>query len=545
MPATVPTTIYRGSNDGRGPEIPPEAGSTGHRLVRLKGLFVPAVGSAQLHTAVVATVLLLDAILILFVPPKSSGVLLTGPAVYLILPAAASLYMGLVAISTSVPSPATGVRVGAILLPALSLAWAASLVGLIAFSGGPFAPVTRISASPWLYPACLSGISLPLAILWFGRAFELRQRLIGLSSAVIPPLIALASHPPGLGTGPTLAVVSATLFASAMLFQVSGTYLGRSAPSIPSLPPAVPRPVERPAGSPTRPSLWGRSQAGLRPTTGAGRPTPQDAVSLDATVPRTPARSTGRWPDVVSTGFDWLDGLFLGGLPRRGQVALMSEAGLGSEKVVWGTLAEALRRGESVVIATASSSVREIAEQMEKLAPGFTGYDRDGKVLWVDASGRGSSARSDPPGILGPGDYVRILSSLLSAAKEAERRSPRGFCLGFLGLSAMLDALDDPVGLAVLRNTVGILREHAALVTYSIEIRDQPRPAVKAILAELDGALLFRSANGRPLVKVFRLGPVETRDWVECRFDELRPRPPLRDQGVGVRTSPDLRASVP
>ncbi len=176
----------------------------------------------------------------------------------------------------------------------------------------------------------------------------------------------------------------------------------------------------------------------------------------------------------------------------------MANPGLGSDRVVWGTLSESLRRGETVVVVTASWSVRQIAEQMEQASPGFTEYDRGGRVLWVDASGQGRAARTQPPAILGPGDCVRLLASLHASASDATQRSPGGFCVAFLGISTLIEAVGEKQGLTVLRNAIAILHGCPALVTYSIELRAGLTPTVGAIQNDLEGTLVFRFDGGSP-----------------------------------------------
>ncbi|MGI0154878.1 MAG: RAD55 family ATPase, partial [Thermoplasmata archaeon] len=347
----------------------------------------------------------------------------------------------------------------------------------------------------------------------------------------------LPFRPFSLGVGVSVSLTSATLLLAAVLFLISGQYrhralaAGQQTPNS-ALPAPGPSSHFSPDFSPQRDVRSVGTAA--TPVLAPALPRPVRA----AMAAELPAPSvSGRWPDVVSTGFHWLDELLLGGFQRRAQLALVGEAGLGSEKVVWGTLTESLRRGESIVIVTTSWTVREIAEQMERFSPGFTDFDRGGRVLWVDASGKGSAARSDPLGIVGPGDSIRILGAVRTAATQAERQSPRGFTLGFLGVSSLVDAVGDPMALAVLRNAVAILRGFAVVVTYSVDLRGRPGPAVRSLLDEVDGTLLFQSLKGGTFVKVFRLGPVESRGWVPCRYYdrglELAPSGALRERGHG------------
>ena len=537
----------------QGPDVfrnsPPEDRTQGGRLPSPRSLLIPTGETTQIHTAAVAVVLVLDAMLILLLGPGLSAVASRGPPVYLLLPAAAAVYMSLASFSVVAAHRGRAGSDRAFVISSVSLAVSAVLAGLVATSGGTWGTVAGVPSSAWLYPACLAGITLPLASLWFGAETDPGTRRFGLVAALLPTLIALTALGPGLGPTAAVAVTSGTLLLCAGLFLVSGTFLGR-------VPPWRGPSPGLPAETSARPSRFHPFARFSRRYRQEGRSSSSDSLLASPRggnlISPTSSRSThraGRWPDVVSTGFGWLDDLFLGGLPRRGQLALVGEAGTGSERVVWGALAEGLRRGESVVIITASSTVREIAEQMERFRTGFTNRDRDGRVLWVDASGRGSAAQVNPPAIQGPGDCVRILGALLSAAKEAERQSPGGFCVSFLGVSSVLDAVDDPMAQAFFRNLVGILRERHASVTFSIELTTRPVSALVPILQELDGTLVFGSVNGRTSVRVFGYGPVATRGWVECQFDHrgnyLRPHPTLLAGNRGRSPTPEVGASVP
>ena len=512
----------------------------------LKNLFLPVGGAVSFHTAVVGAVLVVAAAFVAIAPPGFTGVLSSGPAIYLVLPAAAGLYMSLAAVSTSTTHQGPGRRTRAFFVPALLLAWTVGVLLLVVASDLPVGRSVFLASTPWLYPACLAGIGLPLASLWFDGPADPAHRTIGLCTALLPPLFAVAVVSPQLSNGGVIVLTYATLLLGAILFQISGTVRARSElyARSPSVPPTPAREGHRRSPYSARKPSTARGNRLLAPGPATAGIPERPVATAPASMPR-PGVSTGRWPDVVSTGFGWLDDLLLGGFPRRGQVALVGEPGLGSDRVVWGTLSESLRRGETVVVVTASWSVRQIAEQMEQASPGFTEYDRGGRVLWVDASGQGRAARTQPPAILGPGDCVRLLASLHAAASDATRRSPGGFCVAFLGISTLIEAVGEKQGLTVLRNAIAILHGCPALVTYSIELRAGLTPTVGAIQNDLEGTLVFRSTEGHPAVKVFRLTPVANRGWVECGFggrgNWLVPQPRPRAWGFPEAGSLDRR----
>jgi hypothetical protein len=532
MKSTMPGTPRTAPSPILGEEYPPGRRGRAGRFAGVLEFLFPFGEATRLHTSVVAAVLVLDAVLIIVLPARLSGITSTGPAVYLVLPVAAAVYMSLAAMSTHLAYRIPGNDLRSVLLPVASLGWSVGLLGLLAASAEPWRSSIGLSSTTWLLPASLAGIALPILSFWWGPSSDVGGRPVGLSAALLPPVIALLARPPNLTASAALIFTLAALLLAAALFEISGSYRGRSSPAV-TRPAPVPG-LTSPIALRSRLTflLRRRSPRGeVVPLTRA-EAVPPDATSVDSGGGSRSILTSGRWPNVVSSGSGWLDHLLLGGFPRRGQLALVGEAGLGIERVVWGTLAAGLRRGESVVIVTASLSVREIADRMERFRPGFTDFDRAGKVIWVDASGQGHAAHTDPQGILGPGDCVRILGALRNASKEAERQSPLGFCVGFLGITTMLETVGDSVGLAVLRNSAAILRGSPALVTYSLEISDRPGTAVGAMLAELDGTFLFRPIDGRPSVKVFRLGPVETRGWVECQFEI---RDPVSALGATVR----------
>jgi hypothetical protein len=548
MGSTAGRGANRGARAGDRGAARPESGPRRGWGKALVAAFLPIGDAVAFHTAVVAAVLILDAVLVLVAGPGATGVLPNRPAVYLVLPAAAGLYMSLATVSstTAQRGPVRGARGRAV--PTLLLAWASAVVVLVAATDGPDGAWVLSTSAVWLYPACLAGVALPLTSLWFARPADPTHRAAGVCAAALPPVLALVvllSRPEG---GPIAGLTFATLVGAAVLFQVSGSMRGWSSFSVPS--PVVP-PAPRDGRAQDRPPL-ARPHP---PIPSRHLPSPQPPVSVPGGLRSSPTTlssprgsSSGCWPDVVSTGFGWFDDLLLGGLPRRGQIAVVEEPGEGGDQIVWGALAEGLRRGETAVIVTASWSVREIAERMEHLAPGFTEYDRGGRVVWVDGSGQGSAARLTPPAIAGPGDCVRLLTALHAGAREAARRSPRGFCVGFLGVSSLIDVVGQERGLAVLRNAVAVLRASPALVTYQVELRPELVPVIKEIQADLDGTLIFRSLDGRPAVKVLRLTPVANRGWVECGFggrgNWLVPRPRPRGRGFDVPTTTDRRPSV-
>lgn len=486
---------------------------------------IPAEDDLPLHVIVVALVLGLDALLVAVAPPGFTGVSSNGATVYLVLPAAAALYMALAWLASASVQRAVGTRRPA-LLSALALGIALVLLGLVVTSAAPSEAAAIRPVLPWLLAACLAGVSVPVAAFWIVPPARALARSFGLAAAGAPPLLALALRSLLPSSDSAVLVTAVALGASAGLFYLSGALFGRTA-----LRTAVPAPkVPHPTG-PSPVALFGARPAGrtsgtplLAPPTPRSAPSHPVAGTGPTVVPGpTKPRMPGRWPDVISTGFAWLDDFFLGGFPRRGQLALLDDSGLASTAVMLGTLAAAIRRGEPVVIVTASARVSEVAQRLDRLNPGVLDGGRDRLIRWVDASGRKVPlGTAQVPNPLDRSEAVRVLTDIGAATRDAERASPRGFCLAFLGVASMARRVGDEAIATFLRNLVGILRERPANATYQFELGPQVPVGLRTALAEFDGMLLFRSVSGRPSLKVFQISPVASREWVECDFPGLR-----------------------
>jgi len=456
---------------------------------------------------VVSAILLFDALLLLsdrqVVVHLSAGS--PGSVAYLAGPLVAGIYLSLVLIAVRLLWPAPSGSPYALVGLVGPLALMAGLVTFVlaALSWGT---ALALSATPGFFALSLLGISAPLLALKFPAPRRTPASFVALAASLLPVPIALIVGLPVQGEYGTLYLTSGALFLGAVLYQVAGALLS---PDTATGPQVVARRLGRFLSLSFRIPHWARRGDSASAAPAGERP------MLPA--PTMPGRS--RWPDVVSTGFGWLDVLLLGGLPRRGQATLWTYDGPGPDTVVAMTLNVALQRGEPVVVVTAASSVTEVAELMERLRPGFTEHDREGRVLWVDASGRRRSPGPSP--ISGPGDHVQLLRALRAASEEAGRRSPGGFCVGFLGLSSAIQAGG---GVAFVRNAAAILRRYPALTLFSLAHLRPADPAVTTLLEATEGTLAFRTEGDRTFVRVLKLSPVETRGWVECRFQRTSDR---------------------
>jgi KaiC/GvpD/RAD55 family RecA-like ATPase len=224
-----------------------------------------------------------------------------------------------------------------------------------------------------------------------------------------------------------------------------------------------------------------------------------------------------RYADRYPTGTARLDDLLLGGIPPAGHIAVLGDAFVGKEVVLYSFLAEGLKRGEPAVLVTASRSPNEVSESLGVVLPQFREYEQMGMVRWIDASGSASSPEKNRVVVKGSDDRAGILSTLVQAANAAEGGRGQTFRVGFFGLSAVLAHGDERVGFSFLQNVVGILKPRKALAMYSLEAGALSDAQVETLLSRMDGAIIFRQDRDRTFLSAKGFGDVQTRDWVECR----------------------------
>ncbi|MGI0131044.1 MAG: RAD55 family ATPase, partial [Thermoplasmata archaeon] len=211
--------------------------------------------------------------------------------------------------------------------------------------------------------------------------------------------------------------------------------------------------------------------------------------------------------------------LLLGGFPPKSHVVLVGDAFVGKEVVLYAFLSEGLKRGEPVVIVTATRPPAEVAESLGVVLPQFREYEQMGMVTWIDASGAGADGAANPHrlGTKGADDRAGILTQLVKAAKAAEGDKQGPIRVGFLGLAGVLAHGDERASFSFLQNVVGILKARNALATYSLEGAALSDAQVETLLSRMDGAISFRQDRDKTFLSVKGLGEVQTRDWVECR----------------------------
>ncbi|HXW67926.1 MAG TPA: ATPase domain-containing protein [Thermoplasmata archaeon] len=267
--------------------------------------------------------------------------------------------------------------------------------------------------------------------------------------------------------------------------------------------------------------------AGAGAGAGAARAVPREGagtvrdLAAEAVAPAETLRPpTGRrLADRLPTGTPRLDDLLLGGLPPRSHVVLVGDAFVGKEVVVYGFLAEGLKRGEPVILVTAARPPAEVTESLGQVLPQFREYEQMGMVTWVDASGAapGGPANGHRLAAKGSDDRAGILSALVKASKSAGGDGAQAFRVGFLGLSAVLAHGDERASFSFLQNVVGILKPRSALALYTLEGGALSESQVETLLSRMDGAIIFRQDRDKTFLAVKGLGDVQTRDWVECR----------------------------
>lgn len=537
MSVSGPPSTYGGPHPDLSRGVRPGEGFARERLRGLRDVFVPIGEPIPLHTAVVAVVLIVAALLLVLVPSIGASLRTSATATYLVLPAGAGLYMSMVALATLATRRALGARTLPAVFGTLALAWSLVVMTLVAFSDESWGLVPTGGPLLWLYPVTVSGIAFPLALLWARGTFRRSRWSFGLGTALLPPVLAASALLPGLSSDGAILLTGSTLMAAAALFGVSGYLFGRSEPSV-----RVPTGISGPTTVRTSPRRPVPVQIPAT-TRGPSAPVPARPPPISSgTVPRryTPSPaplSSGAWPNVVPTGFLWLDTLLMGGLPRRGQLGFVSEPGLGVERLFWSSAAEALRRGEVALVVTSSLSREEALAQAERECPGFSRFDREGRVGWIGAPSRGSSPSAGPALPPDRPAATRFVQSIFTASKWAQERSPAGFVVIFEEVSSLIDSLGEEAGVDTFRNAVEILRGRGARTLYGIDLGARSVSLTARLTRLLDGVLLFRSADGRPFLKVFRLSPVETRGWVECGFGE--PKMSRRTSARGAEPAPE------
>lgn len=266
--------------------------------------------------------------------------------------------------------------------------------------------------------------------------------------------------------------------------------------------------VERPAPLPfSRP-------AGGRP---ARTETSEEAASAPSGAELLAPTAARRYADRLPSGTPRLDDLLLGGIPARNHVVLLGEAFVGKEVVLYAFIAEGLKRGEPVVLVTASRSPTEIAQSLGVVLPQFLEYEQLGMVTWIDASMTGGVPGPRRFVTKGSDDRAGILSSLVQAARGIDEEKKGPFRVGFLGLSAIFAHADERASFSFLQNVVGILKPREALAMYSLEGGALGEAQVESLLGRMDGAIVFRQDRDRTFLSVKGFGDVQTREWVECR----------------------------
>jgi KaiC/GvpD/RAD55 family RecA-like ATPase len=247
--------------------------------------------------------------------------------------------------------------------------------------------------------------------------------------------------------------------------------------------------------------------SGPPPATGDGTATPE---TLAAPVLR-------RFPERLPTGTPRLDDLLLGGLPPNGHVALLGDALVGKEVVLYAFIAEGLKRGEPAILVTAVRSPSEIAQSLRVILPQFHEYEQTGMVRWVDASEPGRASEVPRTVVPESDERATLLTKLVQVVDSLEEGRPRTLRVGFLGLSSVLVHGDDRSSFSFLQSVVGALKPRLALAMYSLERGALSETLVETILSRMDGAIVFRQDRDHTFLSVKGFGEVQTRDWVECR----------------------------
>jgi uncharacterized protein YjbK len=264
-----------------------------------------------------------------------------------------------------------------------------------------------------------------------------------------------------------------------------------------------------------------------RPSSGPAVPSPalptrEEGTTRSSTPPPLPgAPGTGPAPERVPSGLPRLDALLRGGFPLGAQVALAGPAFVGKEALLVRFVAEGLSQGDRVMVITAGRPPSEIARELDTRSGERERRERDGHLIWIDATrspAGGVPAAVGSTAVGGPGDHLGILRAV---SGRFEAPGPVGGTrVAFAGLSNALAQSDERQSLGFLRNLVGILRPRGVTAVYALDRGMHPESVVEAVLATMDGGLLFRVENGKTALSVVGLGDVETRQWVDYTLED-------------------------
>ena len=185
--------------------------------------------SAHYYSVAVSVALFIDAFLVLYLQPgvhfSAAPILRTFFPV--IFPLFGGLYLSAIGLQVKWQAERFSHAEPHFIVTWVALAYNAILVFLFAARLTQYGPTGHWNLLPTLYPLTLLGVTLPLvgmALTWQEWS---QRKIISIVAAVVPVPIALALYFPAL-THSAIAAASAlgtTLFAGAVLFQTSGSFL--------------------------------------------------------------------------------------------------------------------------------------------------------------------------------------------------------------------------------------------------------------------------------------------------------------------------------
>lgn len=229
-------------------------------------------------------------------------------------------------------------------------------------------------------------------------------------------------------------------------------------------------------------------------------------------------------PGRIRTGTPRLDDLLLGGFPAKAHVGFVGPAFSGKEVAMYAFLAEGLRHGEPAIVVATSRSPKEIAQELGVLVPSLVEYEQAGLLRWIDASSRDGGPAMDTRAlrgvsVKGPGDYTALLQAIVNQSIELEKKG-KGIRVGFFSLSSSLTQADDRQAFNFLQSLVGVLKVRNAVAVYAVDRGVHTDHQLEAIQTRMDGSLIFKTENGKSTFSVMGLGDVQTRTWVEYKFNQ-------------------------
>jgi len=225
----------------------------------------------------------------------------------------------------------------------------------------------------------------------------------------------------------------------------------------------------------------------------------------------------------VKTGTPRLDDLLLGGIPFEANVLVVGPPFVGKEVLMYGFVAEGLKKGVPALIVTTSKPPSEIAKELAPVLPTFLDFEKLGLVKWIDATGSVEGAEdlrivaSDVVKAMGPTDYDGILAAHEKAVDIFSEKEYPYYRVIYLSLSLSVTQTDEKAAFRFVQTFVGRLKQTNGIALYALERGMHADQQLEALGHQMTGAIHFKVDKQKTLLMVQGIGDAQTREWVEYR----------------------------